>query len=80
MNESGLGEVLHEFGGVNRGPPLRLWQVGHILTKRDINSFGTLGRKFWSVKIKKRKMIYWTFLVYDDLLNNKSIVVITYHE
>lgn len=39
---SGLGELLHEVGGVNRDPPLRTWHVGHILTKRDINSFGTL--------------------------------------
>lgn len=45
---SGLGEVLHELGGVNRGPPLRLWHVGHILTKRDINSFGTL--EYWLAK------------------------------
>jgi len=37
-----LGEPLREFGGVNRDPPLRTWQVGHIFTKREISSLGTL--------------------------------------
>jgi hypothetical protein len=37
-----LGELLREFGGVSREPPLRTWQVGHIFTKREISSLGTL--------------------------------------
>ena len=37
-----LGEPLREFGGVNLEPPLRTWQVGHIFTKREISSLGTL--------------------------------------
>ena len=36
------GEPLLELGGVNREPPRRTWQVGHILTKREMSSFGTL--------------------------------------
>jgi hypothetical protein len=39
---SSRGEPRREFGGVRRDPPLRTWQVGHILTNREINSFGTL--------------------------------------
>lgn len=37
-----FGEHLREFGGVRREPPRRTWQVGQILTKREISSFGTL--------------------------------------
>lgn len=36
------GEPRREFGGVRREPPRRTWHVGQILTKRDINSLGTL--------------------------------------
>lgn len=39
---SSLGEPRREFGGVRREPPRRTWQVGQILTKRDISSLGTL--------------------------------------
>ena len=39
---SSRGELLLELGGVNREPPRRTWQVGHILTKREMSSFGTL--------------------------------------
>lgn len=36
------GDPRREFGGVRRDPPRRTWQVGQILTKRDISSLGTL--------------------------------------
>lgn len=36
------GEPLLELGGVTHVPPRRIWQVGHIFTKRDISSLGTL--------------------------------------
>ena len=39
---SSRGELLLELGGVKREPPRRTWHVGHILTKREISSFGTL--------------------------------------
>lgn len=39
---SNRGEPRREFGGVKRDPPRRTWQVGQILTKREINSLGTL--------------------------------------
>lgn len=43
---SSLGEPRRELGGVRRDPPRRTWQVGQILTKREISSLGTLqGRK-----------------------------------
>lgn len=41
---SSRGELLRELGGVKREPPRRTWQVGHILTKREINSLGTLSK------------------------------------
>lgn len=47
---SSLGEPRRELGGVRRDPPRRTWQVGHILTKREISSFGTLeGRRIGMV-------------------------------
>lgn len=39
---SSLGELFRELGGVKREPPRRTWQVGQILTKREISSLGTL--------------------------------------
>ncbi len=36
------GEPLLELGVVTRAVPRRIWQVGHIFTKRDISSLGTL--------------------------------------
>lgn len=46
---SSLGELLRELGGVRRDPPRRTWQVGQILTKREISSLGTL--MTWSVAV-----------------------------
>jgi hypothetical protein len=44
---SGGGEFCVERGGVTRRePPRRTWQVGQILTKRDMSSLGTLGIEF----------------------------------
>ena len=42
LRASILGDPLRECGGVIREPPLRTWQVGHIFTKREISSLGTL--------------------------------------
>lgn len=54
---SSRGELLLELGGVRRDPPRRTWQVGQILTKREISSFGTLVSDQYSA-CKMRQCIF----------------------
>lgn len=50
------GEPLLELGGVKREPPRRTWQVGQILTKREINSLGTLDNSQYGRSIQKPQL------------------------
>lgn len=63
---SSLGELLRELGGVRRDPPRRTWQVGQILTKREINSLGTL--MIWSVAVGQTLHLHiYIYLTGSDL-------------
>lgn len=67
---SSRGELLLELGGVRRDPPRRTWQVGQILTKREISSFGTLVSDQYDVRMMRQYVLVGTAqirLVWDNL-------------